>query len=124
MTKTVFDQKIVKKCLGFFLFNFAFKQPKEQILFRMQTLKIMQKHIILYSFLGKIQNFQKPYAKWIANIKTCNSGIEVVQPFGTTNKVLLFIFQNHSTLLCSTVYGSIPVHIQYCCTFEYIFVTP
>ena len=74
MTKTVFDQKIVKKCLGFFLFNFAFKQPKEQILFRMQPLKIMKKHIILYSFLGKIQNFQKPYAKWIANMQFWNWG--------------------------------------------------
>ena len=44
------------------------------------------KYFILFSKDGQ-NGFQKPCAKWIANIMKWNSGIEVLQSFGTTNKV-------------------------------------
>ena len=58
-------------------------------------------------FLGKRQNFLKPFDKLLSNIRIYDFGIGVLQQFSTTWKVLKHFFQNQSTLLY-TVVGMTP----------------
>ena len=99
MVKTVFylyRGKTIWVSLQFMLLN----KLKNIFCFRCNLYKCEIKKICPH-FMVTVQIFKGPATKERGNFKTCNFGIVFLQQFGTTQNGQLFIFQNHSTLLCS-----------------------